>query len=1291
MYWKGKIMKNILPINLNPKITSECWTYLRSAIIDAYPHLINWYVNHLDILYINDNFDVNYGEYGDKYQVLQHYESVLNSYTRNILDLTYDNIIDFIIEQINNDKYIMIDCDLSKSININIGQILIYGYDMEEQIFYIAGIGTGCSTYLMKVIAEAFLVRKVIDLKELEKTIFNRQVIYPISIFEVRKDCNIEPDLNLFLNHLKRQLSRIKYDKNCENFNSSFREGICSVYDGFLEMLVKIKNGTFDVTTMIHSFPYNFNKLIEFHNVFKWRLEYLNNLYSLNINNNVYSKLDLTIKELEICKSLASKYLETRNNNNIDKIQNYLISILLKEENLISNLIQKISKNILYGFESYFYNNYEMKINKKIKKIIQCPILLYHHFVNEETANMENRTTAMKFEEDISILIEHGYKSISLEDFYKYEIGVKELPEKPFIITIDDGYLSNYEIAFPILKKYNVYAEIFIVTDFIGLNTHPDFPNLIPHFSNGQAIEMEQSGLIKIHSHGKWHKPNAYMSYEEFSININDSTQSINNIKLDKNFVCYAYPEGIFNDYTIDMINKEGYKYQLINKNDLTISNLNKGCLGRICVNHKSDVYSLIKDYNVYINNFINKLYKSETLILSNDILSKYKNLSTILDECQFKYKNKYDYNIKSIKYDGIDITCNEDELIIYSCKKALKETQSDNYEIIIDKDNKIIGDNISGDTVIPQGGYVLSSNGRACKTLKSMYIPNADVFICKSENKILILETPKLRIHNTFLSFENIKDKFEISKNKYFYFNYQEIQNKIDELQIIVNDCKSSLEINENETSLQLSKVINDQIENIEYMLIPNKVIENRAVWYRSNEKSDIAVRKVIEKVSSLNINCIYLETWYDGKFIGYSDNPLIEHQEWHNSNFDALEAFCRIGHEYNIEIHAWVENFFIGTVESALVNKNNLINKMEDRYLLDKNNNYYNQTVYGKYVFLNPYDNYCRDFLLDLYKEILLKYSVDGIHLDYIRFPDLNYGKYDYGYNKDIIRGFQYKYNTYVDVRSLNESDEMHKEWCKFREDIINSFVEEVHNLVKRVNHNKWISCACYSNVDIAPKTIFQNLSEWVKNGWIDEAFSMSYAENCSYVEKSADSFIKICKDNVFYSIGLKAFDDIPELDVLNQIKTSRNKNTNGISLFALNYIDNYEHILKKGVFKQKSVQAYKTDKIITVGINDILIKISNANSYLNLSGTNCLENIRNHCLALITKTEMLDFSKFNNDDKVTYVNDCINDIKLIIETIDAYTINKTLEISLKEDFLILLSLLNKNKNRLVSNMSK
>ena len=88
---------------------------------------------------------------------------------------------------------------------------------------------------------------------------------------------------------------------------------------------------------------------------------------------------------------------------------------------------------------------------------VKVPILLYHDFVtivpDNDPDDFNYINTSKSFEENIRVLLENGYTFISfqeLNDAYNEKI---DLPEKPILISMDDGYASNYEYIYPILKN----------------------------------------------------------------------------------------------------------------------------------------------------------------------------------------------------------------------------------------------------------------------------------------------------------------------------------------------------------------------------------------------------------------------------------------------------------------------------------------------------------------------------------------------------------------------------------------------------------------------------------------------------------------------------------------------------------------------------------------------------------------------------------------------------------------------------------------------------------------------
>ena len=132
----------------------------------------------------------------------------------------------------------------------------------------------------------------------------------------------------------------------------------------------------------------------------------------------------------------------------------------------------------------------------------ELPILRYHHLVEEGEAS-GSVISAAAFARQMQALEDAGYTPVDIWQMRDYVEKGAELPEKPILITFDDGYESNYSIAYPILKEHNFKATIFAIGVSMGKDTYKDTGKpMLPHFSLEQAREMTDSGLITVASHG---------------------------------------------------------------------------------------------------------------------------------------------------------------------------------------------------------------------------------------------------------------------------------------------------------------------------------------------------------------------------------------------------------------------------------------------------------------------------------------------------------------------------------------------------------------------------------------------------------------------------------------------------------------------------------------------------------------------------------------------------------------------------------------------------------------------
>ena len=131
----------------------------------------------------------------------------------------------------------------------------------------------------------------------------------------------------------------------------------------------------------------------------------------------------------------------------------------------------------------------------------QVPVLMYHSIAEEGNGGTVIRRDL--FQAHMAALHEAGYTAIFPEDLEAYVRRGTELPEKPVVITFDDGYRDNYLYAYPVLRQYGLKGTIFVIGVSVGaLQYYKDTRyTLTPHFTYAEAAEMVDSGVIAIGSH----------------------------------------------------------------------------------------------------------------------------------------------------------------------------------------------------------------------------------------------------------------------------------------------------------------------------------------------------------------------------------------------------------------------------------------------------------------------------------------------------------------------------------------------------------------------------------------------------------------------------------------------------------------------------------------------------------------------------------------------------------------------------------------------------------------------
>jgi peptidoglycan/xylan/chitin deacetylase (PgdA/CDA1 family) len=180
-------------------------------------------------------------------------------------------------------------------------------------------------------------------------------------------------------------------------------------------------------------------------------------------------------------------------------------------------------------------------------------ILCYHRFDNGKG---KLSTNGEDFAAQMEVLAQDGYHVVALRDLPAILRGEQPMPPKAVAITIDDGYRSTFDVAYPVLVKYGFRATVFLYSDFAGLPAALTW---------AQMREMTASGLIDIQPHSKSHanlslrlpdeSERAYLDRIAREI---DAPAAELKRRLEVPTYAFAYPYGDANESVTELMEKRG-------------------------------------------------------------------------------------------------------------------------------------------------------------------------------------------------------------------------------------------------------------------------------------------------------------------------------------------------------------------------------------------------------------------------------------------------------------------------------------------------------------------------------------------------------------------------------------------------------------------------------------------------------------------------------------------------------------------------------------------------------------
>lgn len=289
----------------------------------------------------------------------------------------------------------------------------------------------------------------------------------------------------------------------------------------------------------------------------------------------------------------------------------------------------------------------------------------------------------------------------------------------------------------------------------------------------------------------------------------------------------------------------------------------------------------------------------------------------------------------------------------------------------------------------------------------------------------------------------------------------------------------------------------------------------EYRAFWadaFRPGFKSAAEVDKLLEDLATAKCNAIFLETRLDGYSFFLKSLEPPSQDTMYSRGFDALEYTIQKAHERGIEVHAWFPVYPLWRSARAPLDPSHIWHKHgpnaegADMWMTVSSTG-------AKSTSIDPGHPAAAEYLADVIVEPVKHYALDGIHLDYVRYPE----DASYGYNPVALERFRriYKRDDAPEARDV--------EFNEFRRRQVTDLVRQVYLRATAIRPQVKVSAAvitwgngplndaAYRTLD-AYSRVYQDWRGWMEEGIVDLAMPMSYfreQQNAAFLNRWMDYY--------------------------------------------------------------------------------------------------------------------------------------------------------------------------------------
>lgn len=350
------------------------------------------------------------------------------------------------------------------------------------------------------------------------------------------------------------------------------------------------------------------------------------------------------------------------------------------------------------------------------------------------------------------------------------------------------------------------------------------------------------------------------------------------------------------------------------------------------------------------------------------------------------------------------------------------------------------------------------------------------------------------------------------------------------------------------------------------------------RGVWHRPNssgrETTLPGLCEVLDEFQAAGVNMVFLETFYHGMTV-FKTNLIPYYTEFRNYSYgqypDYLTAFACEAEKRGIEVHAWVQDFYVGIDETTP-----LVRFHPDWMLRDQNGQIRHKTEgqsVGGYLFLDPANLEVQDYLVAFYDELLTKVpQIKGLNLDYIRYPVSRFEDgTDTGYTPIAMETFSKQRgltlsieNPRADLNAQIRDRGLLDAWTQYRADNITGFVGRVRAMVNSRHKGVLLSTAVFPEVEQTYILKKQDIRTWLGNGYIDIITPMVYFYDAERIASAVRDIREIAPHTYCYTGLYTTYHNQSVSELAAHIRASDGAGADGFVLFdsAKTFFDSAEN---------------------------------------------------------------------------------------------------------------------------------